>query len=152
MIIKTQKKFRNGFIRPLLFVLVFLIFSFFTFELKGIAANGRETTGIKNDDPLSGEYRIKKNIFYKTGSDLSKYEKERCFLDLYLPKGRKNFPVMVWFHGGSLARCSKDDVFTQQFAKHFAQKGVGMAVVNYRLSPKVRFHLQQPIHFVYFHH
>ena len=46
---------------------------------------------------------------------------------------------MVWFHGGSLARFSKDDVFTQQFAKHFAQKGVGMAVVNYRLSPKVKY-------------
>ena len=28
--------------------------------------------------------------------------RERCKLDLYLPKDRENFPVLVWFHGGAL--------------------------------------------------
>jgi acetyl esterase/lipase len=80
-----------------------------------------------------------KDIFYKTGSNLSEYEKARCFLDLFLPGNLQNFPMMVWFHGGSLERGSKDDQHTHNFASHFAKKGVGVAVVNYRLSPDAKF-------------
>ncbi|UCF79167.1 MAG: hypothetical protein JSW03_02630, partial [Candidatus Eiseniibacteriota bacterium] len=54
------------------------------------------------------DYILEKNLFYKSGTALTDYEKERCFLDLYLPKVVEHFPVMVWFHGGSLERCSKD--------------------------------------------
>lgn len=94
---------------------------------------GKHTSNL----PATDTYVLKDNLFYKSGSNLSDYEKERCFLDLYLPKGSSGFPVMVWFHGGSLERCSKDDYFTQDLAKHFAANGVAVAAVNYRLSPNV---------------
>ncbi len=79
------------------------------------------------------------NISYKTGDDLSEYEKERCKLDLYLPQGKKDFPLMVWFHGGSLQRGDKSDSFTKALAERFAGEGVAVGVVNYRLSPKVKY-------------
>lgn len=62
----------------------------------------------------------------KTGN--LEYLKERCKLDLYLPDDRKNFPVLVWFHGGSL-------LFGKKGApSHINRKEIGIVAVNYRLS------------------
>ena len=47
------------------------------------------------------------DVAYKSGDGLSAYEKERCKLDVYLPKGAKDFPTLVWFHGGGLTNGSK---------------------------------------------
>ncbi len=82
---------------------------------------------------------VKEDIGYKTGNDLEPYEKERCLLDLYLPEKVKGFPIMVWFHGGSLKRLGKDDAATKALAGRFAREGVGAAVVNYRLSPLAKY-------------
>jgi acetyl esterase/lipase len=82
---------------------------------------------------------VKENIGYKMGDNLEPYEKERCLLDLYLPEKVKGFPIMVWFHGGSLKRLGKDDAATKALAGRFAREGVGVAVVNYRLSPLVKY-------------
>lgn len=30
------------------------------------------------------------------------YAKERCKLDVYYPTGKKDVPVVVWFHGGGI--------------------------------------------------
>ncbi len=84
-------------------------------------------------------FKFMENISYKTGYDLSEYEKERCKLDLYLPQGKKDFPLMVWFHGGSLQRGDKNDSPTKALAERFAGQGVAVGVVNYRLSPKVKY-------------
>lgn len=79
------------------------------------------------------------NIPYKTGIELTPYEKERCKLDLYLPAEKKGFPTLVWFHGGGLTAGSKDDPRTRAIGSGLAQDGVGMVVVNYRLSPKAKY-------------
>lgn len=85
------------------------------------------------------KYILKEDLFYKTDKNLTEYEKKRCFLDLYLPAGQKDFPVMVWFYAGSLQRGSRKDTYTQDMAKLFAHKGLAVAVVDYRLSPKVKY-------------
>ena len=51
---------------------------------------------------LAQDVAVHENLFYKTGSGLSEYERERCALDLYLPEGEAGFPVIVWFHGGNI--------------------------------------------------
>lgn len=79
------------------------------------------------------------DIAYKMGDKLTAYEKERCKLDLYLPADKKNFPTLVWFHGGGLTGGSKDDPKSRAIGSGLAQEGVGMVVVNYRLSPKARY-------------
>jgi acetyl esterase/lipase len=84
-------------------------------------------------------FNVQENIDYKTGANLDGYEKERCKLDLYIPENIRNFPAIVWFHGGSLTMGSKDDPGTKEAAKRFAEEGIAVAVVNYRLYPQVKY-------------
>lgn len=85
------------------------------------------------------EPNVLPGIFYKTGDQLSEYEQERCHLDLYLPGEGSEFPTLVWFHGGGLTAGAADAEFTRKNARAFADKGVAVAVVEYRLSPKVTY-------------
>lgn len=61
-------------------------------------------------------------------------------LDLYLPKGESDFPVLLFVHGGSWRSGNKE--LYARFGEAFAGEGIGVAVINYRLSPKV----QHPAH------
>jgi hypothetical protein len=53
-------------------------------------------------------------------------------LDLYLPKGVKNFPVLVFVHGGAWMSGRKE--WYVPVGTLFARNGIGTAVINYRLS------------------
>lgn len=66
------------------------------------------------------------------------YERERCKLDLYLPKARQGFATIVWCHGGSLRGGNKVGDIAVSFAQRFAKAGIAVAAVNYRLSPRVQ--------------
>ncbi|WPP48655.1 alpha/beta hydrolase [Catalinimonas niigatensis] len=78
------------------------------------------------------------DLSYKSGK-LTAYEQERCKLDLYLPKDKANFPVMVWLHGGGITINSKDTLESQVVGMRLASEGIGVAVINYRLSPQGQF-------------
>lgn len=56
-------------------------------------------------------------------------------LDLYLPAKEAAFPVVVFVHGGCWN--SGDKNMYAHIGRHFASRGVGVAVVGYRLSPAV---------------
>lgn len=79
---------------------------------------------------FSQEYAFKENISYIPSSENDVYRKERCKLDIYYPVGKKNFPVVVWFHGGGL---EGGDKFVP---KELKNQGIAVVAVNYRLSPK----------------
>jgi len=79
------------------------------------------------------------NLSYKTGDKLTEYETQRCKLDLYLPRGGKNFATLVWFHGGALKAGAKDGGETPKIARALADDGIAVASVNYRLSPKATY-------------
>jgi acetyl esterase/lipase len=85
----------------------------------------------------SSDYEFITDIPYKAAS--SEYEKERCMLDLYLPKEEKVFPVVVWFHGGGLKYGDKSEDHATVVAKALVTKKIGVVLVNYRLNPKVKF-------------
>lgn len=80
------------------------------------------------------EYSTKLNIQYYSNAENNndEYIAERCLLDLYYPKNIKNFPTVVWFHGGGLTGGNK---FIPNQLKN---KGIGIIAVNYRLSPNVK--------------
>jgi len=60
-------------------------------------------------------------------------------LDLYLPRGKKDFPVLLFIHGGAWISGDKNYFgIYSAIGQRFARQGVGAVVVNYRLSPKVR--------------
>lgn len=88
------------------------------------------------------EFELKKDISYREKSadaKLDDYALERCKLDLYVPKGKKNFATIVWFHGGALKAGDKTTEIAVKAAERFAKEGIGFASVNYRLYPKVKF-------------
>ncbi len=59
---------------------------------------------------------------------------EKHKLDLFLPKGKPNFPVMVFLHGGAWK--SGDRSTYALFGNRLAKAGIGVAIPSYRLMPK----------------
>ncbi len=59
------------------------------------------------------------------------YINRQCRLDLYLPKGVKDFPVIVWFHAGGLTSGSKE------IPEALKNQQVGVVSVQYRFHPQV---------------
>ena len=78
------------------------------------------------------EYRLAKDIPYRTGNDLSDYAKERCRLDVYGPTDRAGFPTVVWFHGGGMTGGSRS------VPAGLKGKGIAVVAADYRLSPGVK--------------
>lgn len=77
-----------------------------------------------------------KDIAYYEGADADPI---RHKLDLYLPKGHKDFPVLFFVHGGGWIYGTKEYYgIMGAFARSFTRNGVGVVATNYRLSPKVR--------------
>lgn len=60
------------------------------------------------------------------------YISERCRLDLYYPSKQKDYPTVVWFHGGGLSGGEK------HIPEGLLNKGMAVVAVNYRLSPRVK--------------
>ena len=80
------------------------------------------------------EYVTEKNIHYYPDSLNNKdgYISSQCTLDIYYPKGVKNFATVVWFHGGGLTGGEKET------PKALTEHGFAVIGVGYRLSPKVK--------------
>lgn len=79
----------------------------------------------------AGSYAVEKhlNLAYNTAKDA---DPVRHKLDLYVPKGAKDFPVMVFVHGG-MWRSGNKELYAP-LGETFAKQGIGTAVINYRLS------------------
>ncbi len=77
-------------------------------------------------------YTTEKSIHYYADSinQRDAYTSAQCTLDIYYPKGVKNFVTIVWFHGGGLTGGSKE------IPKALMEKGYAVVGVEYRLSPK----------------
>ncbi|AWK04941.1 lipase [Flavobacterium crocinum] len=80
------------------------------------------------------EYETKNNIQYynATLNKSDKYINERCVLDIYYPKNKKDFATIIWFHGGGLTGGNKE------IPEALKNKGFAIIGVNYRLSPKAK--------------
>jgi acetyl esterase/lipase len=81
------------------------------------------------------EVEVKADIPYYQGKDAHNIKHK---LDLYLPSGKKNFPVLFFVHGGAWRIGDKGQFgLYSSIGKCFAGQGVGTVIPNYRLSPKV---------------
>lgn len=72
--------------------------------------------------------------------DTAYYEGEdadplRHTLDLYLPQTEVPFPLIVYVHGGAWVGGSKDSY--ANIGRALAAEGLGVVIINYRLSPGV---------------
>lgn len=80
-----------------------------------------------------------KNLAYVKDSANPKHR-----LDLFRPKGKKRYPVVVFIHGGYWTSGDKEyyQAFTGLYANvgvALARNGIGAAVISYRLAPTVKF-------------
>lgn len=60
-------------------------------------------------------------------------DKEKHKLNLFIPKNVENPPMMLWIHGGAWA--FGDRKGETELARKFAEAGIAVAAISYRLSP-----------------
>ncbi len=93
---------------------------------------------VRAENPARPTFEVEtlKDIAYYDGTEAHPVKHK---LDLFLPRGRKDFPVLIFVHGGSWRHGDKSflGLYTG-LGQFFAQQGVGTAVINYRLSPTVK--------------
>jgi len=77
------------------------------------------------------------DIAYYEGPDA---DAKKHKLDIYTPKGLKDFPVVFFIHGGTWS--SGDRKMYGNMGQMFASQGIGVVVISYRLSPAVA----HPVH------
>ena len=82
------------------------------------------------------EVEVHKDIPYVEG----KGTVERQKLDLYLPRGARDYPTLFFIHGGGWTAGSRSSF--DKIGRTFAKNGVAFVSTGYRLSPKV----QHPAH------
>ena len=73
-----------------------------------------------------------RDIDYIEGAE---YPDNRDRLDVYMPEGASNAPVVLFFHGGGLLNGGKDA--GSHLASSLVPRGIGVVSANYRLSPGV---------------
>jgi len=83
------------------------------------------------------------DIAYYAGPDADPIKHK---LDLYLPEGKTNFSIIMFIHGGGWTTGDKrvrTDVYGD-LGRTFAKQGIGVAAIDYRLSPQFKFpaHIQ----------
>ncbi len=81
---------------------------------------------------IGGNYEVEvvRDIPYVEGPEA---DPKKHKLDLYLPKGLKDFPVVFFVHGGGWR--SGDRKLYGNFGRVFAKNGVGAVIISYRLTP-----------------
>jgi len=79
--------------------------------------------------------RIVKDVPYYNGPGA---DPKLQSLDLYLPEGTTNFPLVFFVHGGGWRAGDKAESGLKSLVDTFARIGVGVASANYRLSPAAK--------------
>lgn len=86
----------------------------------------------KPSTPVPANVTAYKDLIYRTGGDASQS------LDLFVPKGVTNPPLVVFIHGGGWHTGSKDRFPAMFLTRH----GFAVASINYRLVPNAIFPAQ----------
>jgi len=80
--------------------------------------------------------RVVRNVSYYQGAGA---DEKLHRLDMYLPEGQKDFPVLVFIHGGGWSRGDKNELgIYNALGRCFARQGIALVCPNYRLSPSVK--------------
>ena len=89
-----------------------------------------QTHGQPTPPTASPTFTTETSIAYRKTTD--PYVSAMCVLDIHYPVGIKNFPTVVWFHGGGLTSGKR------QIPEPLKGQGIAVVAVEYRLSPKVK--------------
>jgi len=81
--------------------------------------------------------RISSNVDVIAGvsyTDGAPADADKHKLDLYLPRGKKSFPVLMFLHGGSWRAGDRSQYAA--LGHRLARAGIGVAIPSYRLMPQ----------------
>lgn len=81
---------------------------------------------------FSQENAVEKRDIPYTHKVSDNYALQQCMLDIYFPTDVKDFPTIIWYHGGGLTGGKKE------IPEYLKGKGFGIVGVGYRFSPKVK--------------
>jgi acetyl esterase/lipase len=85
------------------------------------------------------EVRVVRDVTYRDLCPGEDAHRNKNKLDLYVPKGKKDFPVLFFVHGGAWTIGDKEHFgIYSVLGMYWARHGVGVVLPNYRLSPDVR--------------
>ncbi len=102
-------------------------------------ASGKQATPAKQEAAGVFEVQIVRDLAYRDLYEGEDAKKGKNKLDLYLPRGQKDFPVLLFVHGGAWVHGDKNFLgIYSNFATFWAKRGIGTVVINYRLSPGVK--------------
>jgi acetyl esterase/lipase len=91
----------------------------------------------KSNPPPAGTFEVEevRDLSYRDGPA----DPIRQRLDMYLPKGKKDFPVLVFVHGGAwVIGDNRSAGLYSSVGQFLASQGIGVVLPNYRLSPGVK--------------
>ena len=72
-------------------------------------------------------------LYYHDSLLIDNYTKGKCKLDIHYPENTKDYPTLIWLHGGWLKKGSKE-----QIPDELLKFNLCIVSVNYRLSPEVK--------------
>ena len=93
-------------------------------------------TGLLSCSAVEYQEKISiKEFFDLPYYDAEDADAEKHQLDLFIPEGIERPPIMIWIHGGAWAFGSRKS--ETALARKFAEEGIAVAAISYRLSPGV---------------
>ena len=101
------------------------------------AAGARGQSKIDNQGMVL-DVRVVRDIAYRELQPGEDAKRGKNKLDLFLPTERKQYPVILFVHGGAWVHGDKQRTLYRNLALSWARKGIGTVMVNYRLSPGVK--------------
>ena len=104
--------------------------------LLGLTGPSRAADAPAKPAPKMYDVQTRRDIAYYDGKDADKGKHK---LDLYLPRGQDDFPVVVFVHGGAWFFGDRNFFgLYEALGRMFARHGVGAVIISYRLSPAVK--------------
>jgi acetyl esterase/lipase len=89
--------------------------------------------------PGISDVQIIRDVVYRPLYEGEDGSRDKNKLDLYIPRGKKDFPVIFFVHGGAWLHGNKDQFgMYSVLALSWARHGIGTVSINYRLSPGVK--------------
>ena len=76
----------------------------------------------------------------KTFSNIQYGKYKENLLDIFLPDGDGEFPLLIFFHGGGFVDGNKGSVESPyEFCEYLPKKGIGVVSAEYRMYPDAKY-------------
>src|SRR5262249_45817316 len=123
--------------RPLLPSCLVLILGFTVLTWEASAA---EPAGPDEKEPPSASHvQVIHDLAYRDLYEGEDGSQDKNKLDLYIPRGKKDYPIIFFVHGGAWLHGNKNQFgMYGALAVAWARHGIGTVSINYRLSPGVQ--------------